>query len=155
MGGFPIHLKIKILFSHSHSWYCNSCVFFHSVNGVRISFIFHSCVDITPNAIGGIFIGDDVLILVFKCEVFISLLIDGSQFFHTFDHECGPGHHLELFAGDALPCRQSEEGVSALEVRGWAKTDSTSRLLDIYIVKWSVLFVNLAVCSKIDHLVLL
>ena len=86
------------------------------------------------NGVGGIFIVEGILILVLKGEVFLSLLIDGSQIFHAAYHGCRHGYRTEMFAGDALPYRQAEEGVSALEVGGWDNVDSTSSSLIISII---------------------
>ena len=56
------------------------------------------------------------------------------------DYGCRHGNHTELFVGDALPFSQAEEGIPALEVCGWTKADNALRLLIIYIIQWSVLF---------------
>ena len=73
-------------------------------------------------------------ILFLKGEVFVSLIINGSQFFHAADNGCRHGNYAELFARDVLPCCQEEGGVAALEVGCWTKADRTSRFLIIYII---------------------
>ena len=72
--------------------------------------------------------------MVLKGEVFISLRIYGRQILYATYHACSHGNHEELFSGDALPYRQSEEGVASLEAGGWSEADGTLCLLIVYIL---------------------